>query len=320
MGRDQLIKAQENRSDEFYTRTADISAEFDIYRANDPDFLRGKTVYCPCDLPGESAFPKYFENNFSVFGLARLVCSGYVPGGKGKLGVYDGHEWVITEMAGDGNYANAESVDLSNEADFIATNPPFSLMHGFSRWLHESGKDFSILAPVNCVTYPEMFPSIRDGECWAGATGFNKGMYFRVPEGYEYAESYKFPREIDGEAVMRVSGVCWLTTVDFPGRHARIELHTMDWNRENKAAKCKGYRHYDHYDAIDVPWAECIPSDYAGIFGVPVTALNRLCPEQFEIVGCSYSHGRPAEWDPHTRMKADVDGVEQYKRLLCRLR
>lgn len=320
MGRSQLVRAQEDRRDEFYTRGADIAEEFGAYLGADPGFLRGKAVYCPCDLPGESAFPEYFAGRFGEFGLSRVVCTGYVEGGRGRKGVYDGRAWEVTEMEGDGSYCSAESAALAGESDFIATNPPFSLMHGFARWLLGTGKGFSVLAPVNCVTYPEVFPAVRDGVCWPGATGFNRGMYFRVPEGYGYAGSYRFPREIDGEAVMRVSGVCWLTTVDHPGRHNGIELHTMEWNRANKAAKCRGYRRYDHYDAIDVPWAECIPSDYRGVFGVPVTALNRLCPEQFEIVGCSYPHGRPAGWDPGTRMKAYVGGVEQYKRLLCRLR
>jgi len=317
MGRGQLVKARESRSDEFYTRESDIGAEFSAYPEGT---LEGKAVYCPCDLPGESAFPKFFADNFSSFGLSRVVCSGYVPGGHGKAGSYDGREWVTWDMAGDGSYCSAESTDLAGECDFIATNPPFSLMHGFSRWLLGTGKGFSVIAPVNCVTYPEVFPAIRDGECWAGATGFNRGMFFRVPEGYGYAESYHEEREVGGEAVMRVSGVCWLTTVDYPGRHREMHLESMGWNLEHKPEKCRGYRRYDRYDAIDVPWAECIPSDYYGVFGVPVTALNRLCPEQFEILGCSYPHGRPSGWDTGIRMKAYVGGREQYKRLLCRLR
>ena len=312
-----MVKAMAGRKDEFYTREKDISAEFSAYPEG---VLAGKSVYCPCDLPGESDFPKYFERNFTSMGLSRVVCSGYVPGGHGRLGVYDGSGWEVKDMEGDGSFLSPEAAELAGEADFIATNPPFSLMHGFSRWLLGTGKDFSVIAPVNCVTYPEMFPAIRDGRCWAGATGFNRGMFFRVPEGYGYAESYHEEREVDGEPVMRVSGVCWLTTVDFPGRHREMHLESMEWNMVHKPEKCRGYRRYDNYDAIDVPWAECIPSGYTGVFGVPLTALNRLCPEQFEIVGCSYPHGRPAGWDQGTRMKAYVDGKEQYKRLLCRLR
>jgi hypothetical protein len=45
------------------------------------------------------------------------------------------------------------------------------------------------------------------------------------------------------------------------------------------------YDFYDNYDAIDVPFTDSIPSDYEGIMGVPITFLDKYCPEQFEIVG-----------------------------------
>ena len=44
------------------------------------------------------------------------------------------------------------------------------------------------------------------------------------------------------------------------------------------------YAHYDNYDAIDVPFVECIPSDYDGVMGVPITFMGKYNPEQFEIV------------------------------------
>lgn len=45
------------------------------------------------------------------------------------------------------------------------------------------------------------------------------------------------------------------------------------------------YPRYDNYDAIEVPFVECIPSDYDGIMGVPMTFMDRYDPEQFEILG-----------------------------------
>jgi len=44
------------------------------------------------------------------------------------------------------------------------------------------------------------------------------------------------------------------------------------------------YPKYDNYDAIEVPFTECIPSDYNGAMGVPITFITRYCPEQFEII------------------------------------
>lgn len=42
---------------------------------------------------------------------------------------------------------------------------------------------------------------------------------------------------------------------------------------------------YDHnYDAINVDKVADIPVDYDGVMGVPITFLDKYCPEQFEIV------------------------------------
>ena len=46
-----------------------------------------------------------------------------------------------------------------------------------------------------------------------------------------------------------------------------------------------GYIHYVNYDAIDVPYSDAIPDDYDGTMGVPITFLDKYCPEQFEILG-----------------------------------
>lgn len=52
--------------------------------------------------------------------------------------------------------------------------------------------------------------------------------------------------------------------------------------------KMKGqaeYYQYDNFEAIEVPSTSAIPSDYLGIMGVPISFLDRYCPEQFEILG-----------------------------------
>ena len=41
---------------------------------------------------------------------------------------------------------------------------------------------------------------------------------------------------------------------------------------------------YDNYDAINVDRVCDIPEDYDGVMGVPITFLDKYCPEQFEIV------------------------------------
>lgn len=57
------------------------------------------------------------------------------------------------------------------------------------------------------------------------------------------------------------------------GKHAQI--------RDN------GYPKYVNFDAIEVPYTDAIPDDYTGNMGVPISFLDKYCPEQFEIVGHS---------------------------------
>ena len=44
------------------------------------------------------------------------------------------------------------------------------------------------------------------------------------------------------------------------------------------------YPRYCNYDAIEVSKTEDIPCDYDGLMGVPITFLDKYCPEQFEII------------------------------------
>ena len=53
------------------------------------------------------------------------------------------------------------------------------------------------------------------------------------------------------------------------------------------------YERYANYDAIEVPTYKEIPSDYEGTMGVPVTFLDKLNPDQFEILGSSRTLGVP---------------------------
>ena len=129
---------------------------------------------------------------------------------------------------------------------------------------------------------------IKDNKLWLGATSFNTGLYFFVPDGFKYAASYKFDRERGGKAVNRVPGVCWFTNLDHGRRHQPLILMTEADNvrySRHKEIRGVGYAHYDNYDAIAVPYVDAIPSDYDGAMGVPITFLDKYCPEQFEILG-----------------------------------
>jgi hypothetical protein len=198
---------------------------------------------------------------------------------------------VLTRLDGDGDFRSDEVKELRDEADIIVTNPPFSLFREFLVWITEAKKQFLIIGNINAITYKEVFPLIKANEMWLGVTGFNKGMYFKVPDNFVYADSYKFEKEHNGEKVNRVAGCCWFSNIDHGRRHQPLPLMTMAKNlRFSNHKEIRGkstYDEYVNYNAIDVPFVDAIPSDYEGVMGVPITFLDKYCPEQFEIIGTS---------------------------------
>ena len=137
-------------------------------------------------------------------------------------------------------------------------------------------KKFLIIGNMNAITYKEFFPLLRNNEVWLGCTNFNVGMYFFVPDDFEYRLTYKFLKEIDGRKVNRVAGCCWFTNLDHKKRHEKLIL----W----KNYTSDEYPKYDNYDAINVNKVSEIPCDYDGVMGVPITFLDKYNPDQFEIV------------------------------------
>ena len=93
-----------------------------------------------------------------------------------------------------------------------------------------------------------------------------------------------------GKLYWRVNGVRWYTNLEHGRRHQPLVLMTEADNlkfSKHKEIVSSGYIKYDNYNAIEVPYADAIPSDYKGIMGVPVSFLDKYCPEQFEILGTS---------------------------------
>ena len=163
---------------------------------------------------------------------------------------------------------------------------------------------------------------------WLGASHFNRGMYFWVPEGFQHAPTYRFDRERDGVKVNRVPGVCWFTNLEHGRRHEPLGLMTtadnLRFSRHREIRGRAAYPRYDNHDAIEVPYVDAIPSDYDGVMGVPITFLDRYCPEQFEILGASESEGSGFSnglWRAESGVAQPmVDARRVYKRIFIRRR
>ena len=80
------------------------------------------------------------------------------------------------------------------------------------------------------------------------------------------------------------------------------------------------YPHFDNYDAIEVPFTECIPSDHNGIMGVPITFMDKYNPDQFEIIGLIAGNIRGLAGIPTSSNKDGpyINGKLRYGRILIR--
>jgi hypothetical protein len=317
MANTNLANAKSAKNDEFYTQYADIQKEINAYLDYNPDVFRNKTVLLPCDDPEWSNFTKFFAQNFQLFGLKKLISTSYAPESKkykmpyqptlfetsqphynvdkskthGKIFVLERDitgdnridindlEWQYLE--GDGDFRSKEIKALRDEADIIVTNPPFSLFREFYAWVMEKEKSFIAICNKNCITYKEVFPDVRDNKVWSGRTEWAGGMWFVT------ANEDDVDKVLDGVMYKNTPSI-WITNVEHGRRHEPLRLMTMAENfKHSKHKDVRGkesYESYDNFDAIDIPYTDAIPSDYEGLMGVPISFLDKYCPEQFEIL------------------------------------
>ena len=249
-----------------------------------PESKKYKQPYQPSLFETQQPYfnPDKSKTNGKIFVLERDIT------GDNRIDIND-LEWQYLE--GDGDFRSKEVTKLRDEADIIVTNPPFSLFREFVSWLVDSKKLFVIIGNMNAITYKEIFPLIKNNEVWLGATGFVTDMVFGVPEGTEVKDSDRKKAERLGYVgnYTRLGNSCWFTNIDHGRRHQPLKLMTLSGNfkhsRHKEIRGRKDYLHYDNCDAIEVPYTDAIPSDYEGIMGVPISFLDKYCPEQFEIEG-----------------------------------
>lgn len=272
-----LKRSRSAKRDEFYTRLEDVERELNYYIEQ----FEGKVIYLNCDNPESSAYWKYFSSNFEVFGLKKLMATHYVDGGTSYVAMmeerHDINSPSIVRKAlnGDGDFRSEECIALLEEADIVATNPPFSLFREYIAQLVEYSKKFVIIGNQNAFTYVDVFPLLKDDVV---RTGYNSGrMDFRVPDRYpDTPETYMGE---DGYKYREVGPVCWFTNLEVDKPHGELPLTRIYEGNEDY------YPTYDNFDAIEVGRVKEIPMDYGGVMGVPITYLIKHNPDRFEIIG-----------------------------------
>ena len=315
MGNKNLHNAKMAKNDEFYTQYSDIQKEVNAYLEYNPNVFRDKTILLPCDDPEWSNFTKFFVQNFEKLGLKKLISTCYIKNNcQADLFENDcsqnfnshGKILIVTKdnlnsnwdyLDGDGDFRSAEIKALRDESDFIITNPPFSLFREFVSWIFETDKKFLIIGNMNAITYKEVFPLFKDNKMWYGVSISSGDRRFNVPDSYPLNAS-GCGIDDNNQKYIQVKGVRWFTNIDHGKRHKPLSLLTMNdnlkFNKKLKNPKYQNiYKKYDNYDAIEIPLTEVIPSDYEGIMGVPISFLDKYCPEQFEIIDISSNLARP---------------------------
>ena len=320
-----LQMSRSSKQDEFYTNLSTIEDELWHYRK----YFEGKTVFCNADDPaiGEdgidhlgdnlggytSNFFRYFQLNFNMLGIKRLITTHYVANGPSykfeiinqDKGIHIGlPEYIKTPLKGNGDFRSEECIELLKQSDIIVTNPPFSLMKEYLPLVLESGKKFIVLGNINHVTFKEIFHYFKDNKFWLG---YNSGhFWFKVPDYYE-KKSTDFKQDENGQKWRRMGNICWFTNLDIDKRHQPLDLY--------KHYNSIDYPKYETYDAIDCQEYKKIPDDYFGIIGVPITYLPYHCVEQFEILGKFDGGTESNELD---LAKPLINGEPKYKRIAIR--
>ena len=240
---EKLKKAKKAKNDEFYTQYSDIEKELEHY---DKDKFKNKLIYLPCDRP-QSNFVAYFKEHYEDYKYNELIYTYIAREENEEVFAYrfDGKKETKTKLRGNGAFQSDECINIMKRADWVITNPPFSVLGIFIKQLKDLNKRFIICIPTTSLCTHIIFNNIINKNFYTGFTELN---YF-INENNELA----------------TVNVLWLTT----------EKHIPQ-------KKVKGIKYnlvkYDNYDALEVSKLEYLEYILAkglkGKYGVPITILK----------------------------------------------
>lgn len=155
---------------------------------------------------------------------------------------FDGKKETKTKLRGNGAFQSDECIEIMKRADWVITNPPFSILGIFIKQLKDLNKRFIICIPTTALHTKLIFNNIINKNFYTGFTELN---YF-INENNELA----------------TVNVLWLTT----------EKHIIEKKVKYKLVK------YDNYDALEVSkliyLEDILDKGLKGKYGVPITILK----------------------------------------------
>ena len=240
---EKLNKAKKVKNDEFYTQYSDIKKELEHY---DKDKFNNKVIYLPCDRQ-QSNFVAYFKEHYEDYKYKELVYTYIAREENEEVFAYsfDGKNEIKTKLNGNGAFQSDDCINIMKRADWVITNPPFSILGIFIKQLKDLNKRFIICIPTTALKTNIIFNNIINKNFY---TGFTELKYF-LNENNELA----------------TVNALWLTT-----------------EKINKVKQTKKLTYklvkYDNYNALEcsklVYLEDIIARGLKGTFGVPITILK----------------------------------------------
>lgn len=253
MSNKNLDIAKKLKDDEFYTYYDDVEKELIHYK----ELLKGKIIYCNCDSEN-SNFYIYLKNNFINFELKELIATSYNKDGKGVINRVYLKNGVVKEekvlMVGNGSFDSEESLDILGKCDIVITNPPFSLVRKFYDLLVKYQKDFLFISPITFFKYGNFFNDFK-----------NKKVFINGSVKCFYSKAIQNKKEV---------GAVWITNL--LNRNKSKFIFTKNYNND--------YDFYDGFNIINVDKSKDIPDNYFDLIGVPISFLEKIDLDQFEVI------------------------------------
>ena len=240
---EKLKKARKQKNDEFYTQYSDIQKELEHY---DKAKFKDKVIYLPCDRP-ISNFVAYFKEHYEDYKYKELIYTYIAREENEEVFAYrfDGKKETKTKLRGNGAFQSDECIEIMKRADWVITNPPFSILQIFINQLKDLNKRFIICIPRTALGTKFIFNNIINKNFYTGFTELNNF----INENNELA----------------TVNVLWLTT----------EKHIPQ--KKVKEIKYKLVK-YDNYDALEVSkliyLEDILAKGLKGKYGVPITILK----------------------------------------------
>ena len=240
---EKLHKSKKAKNDEFYTQYSDIEKELEHY---DKDKFIDKVIYLPCDRPIIN-FVAYFKEHYADYKYKELVYTYIEREENEEVFAYrfDGKKETKTKLKGNGAFQSDECIEIMKRADWVITNPPFSVLQIFIKQLKDLNKRFIICIPVTALHAKIIFDNIINKNFYTGFTELNNF--------------------INENNELSTVNVLWLTT----------EKHIKE--KEVKKRNLNFIK-YDNYDALEISKLEYLEYILAkglkGKYGVPITILK----------------------------------------------